>query len=89
MSSPQEIVQIREAHRIDEKALAEYLRQELEGFTEEMTVGQFAFGQSNPTYLLSTADKQFVMRKKPPGKLLPSAHAVDREYRILKALGKI
>jgi aminoglycoside phosphotransferase (APT) family kinase protein len=86
MSSPQEIVQIREAHRIDEKALAEYLRQELEGFTGEMTVRQFAFGQSNPTYLLSTADKQFVLRKKPPGKLLPSAHAVDREYRILKAL---
>ena len=88
MSSPQEIVQIREAHRIDEKALAEYLRQELEGFTGEMTVGQFAFGQSNPTYLLSTADKKFVMRKKPPGKLLPSAHAVEREYRILKALEK-
>jgi len=88
MSSSQEIVPIREAHRIDEKALAEYLRQELEGFTGKMTVRQFGYGQSNPTYLLCTKDKELVLRKKPPGKLLPSAHAVDREYRILKALEK-
>jgi aminoglycoside phosphotransferase (APT) family kinase protein len=51
-------------------------------------VSQFAFGQSNPTFLLSCRNRQYVLRKKPPGKLLPSAHAVDREYRILKALEK-
>lgn len=53
-----------------------------------MTVRQFRYGQSNPTFLISTGDREYVLRKKPPGKLLPSAHAVDREYRILKALGK-
>jgi aminoglycoside phosphotransferase (APT) family kinase protein len=43
-------------------------------------------GQSNPTFLLSTQDKQYVLRKKSPGTLLPSAHMVEREYRIMKAL---
>ena len=47
---------------------------------------KFNTGQSNPTYLLETAEKKYVLRKKPPGELLPSAHAVDREYRIIKAL---
>ena len=83
-----EIVEIREAQRFDEKALQTYLHRELEGFSGELTVRQFAFGQSNPTFLLSAGDRQYVLRKKPPGKLLPSAHAVDREYRILKALEK-
>ncbi len=87
MNTAQEIVETREAHRIDEKKLAEYLKQHLTEFSGEMTVHQFAFGQSNPTYLLSTKDDEYVLRKKPPGKLLPSAHAVDREYRILKTLG--
>lgn len=86
MSAAQEIVEIREAHRIDEAALAEYLSHELEGFSGEMRLRQFAYGQSNPTFLLSTSDKEYVLRKKPPGKLLPSAHAVEREYRIIKAL---
>ena len=86
MSNVQEIVEIREAHRIDETALIEYLSQELEGFSGEVRLQQFAYGQSNPTFLLSTADKAYVLRKKPPGKLLPSAHAIEREYRILKAM---
>lgn len=88
MSSAEEIVPIREAHRFDETALADYLRRELEGFSGEMTVRQFRYGQSNPTFLLSTGDREYVLRKKPPGKLLPSAHAVDREYRILRTLEK-
>jgi aminoglycoside phosphotransferase (APT) family kinase protein len=88
MVSVPEIGAIREAHRFDEKALAEYLRQKLDDFSGEMTVRQFGYGQSNPTFLLSWAGRQFVLRKKPPGKLLPSAHAVEREYRILKALQK-
>jgi aminoglycoside phosphotransferase (APT) family kinase protein len=81
-----EIVETREAHRIDEKKLAGYLKAHMPEFSGDMTISQFAFGQSNPTYLLSTADGEYVLRKKPPGKLLPSAHAVDREYRILKSL---
>ena len=88
MDTVPEIVEIRKAQRFDEKALENYLCRELEGFPAEMTVSQFAFGQSNPTFLLSAGDRQYVLRKKPPGKLLPSAHAVDREYRILKALEK-
>lgn len=88
MSSVEEIVSIREAHRFDEKGLADYLKGKLEGFSGRMTVCQFRYGQSNPTFLLSTADREYVLRKKPPGKLLPSAHAVDREYRIIKALGE-
>jgi aminoglycoside phosphotransferase (APT) family kinase protein len=88
MNAMPEIVEIREAHRIDEKILTEYLQQHLAEFSGEVTIRQFAFGQSNPTYLLSTEDGEYVLRKKPPGKLLPSAHAVDREYRILKTLEK-
>ena len=88
MDTIPEIVEIREAQRFNEKALEKYLRSELEGFSGELTVSQFSFGQSNPTFLLSAGDKEYVLRKKPPGKLLPSAHAVDREYRILKALEK-
>lgn len=81
-----EIVPVRAVHRFDERALAEYLRKELEGFSGALTVRQFGQGQSNPTFLLSAGGKEWVLRKKPPGKLLPSAHAVDREYRIIEAL---
>ena len=88
MSSVEEIVPVREAHRFDANVLADYLKGELEGFSGEMSVRQFRYGQSNPTFLLSTGEREYVLRKKPPGKLLPSAHAVDREYRIIKALGK-
>ena len=77
---------MREAHRLNEEALAEYLRKNLSGFSGELTVHQFGYGQSNPTFLLSASDREYVLRKKPPGKLLPSAHAVDREYRIIRAM---
>ena len=50
------------------------------------TGGQFQGGQSNPTYFLESPGGKYVLRRKPPGKLLPSAHAVDREYRVLAAL---
>ena len=86
MTSKEEIGPVREAHRLNVAALAEYLKKELKGFSGELTVHQFGFGQSNPTFLLSAAGKEYVLRKKPPGKLLPSAHAVDREYRIIKAM---
>ena len=51
------------------------------------TVEQFKGGQSNPTYKLVTPGRAYVLRRKPPGKLLPGAHAVDREYRVITALG--
>ncbi len=86
MSPADEIIPVRSAHRFDEEALARYLTGRLEGFEGDLTVRQFGHGQSNPTFLLSSGEREWVLRKKPPGKLLPSAHAVDREYRIIKAL---
>ena len=77
---------VRDTHRFDEAALARYLGARLPGDFDAMEVRQFAGGQSNPTFLLSVGDQTYVMRKKPPGKLLKSAHAVDREYRIMTAL---
>ena len=56
------------------------------GFAGPLTVKQFKGGQSNPTYLLGTPARHYVLRRKPPGKLLPSAHAVDREYRVIRGL---
>lgn len=72
--------------RIDESALAAWLEANVEGYAGPLEVSQFKGGQSNPTYQLVTPGKRYVLRRKPPGVLLPSAHAVDREYRILAAL---
>jgi len=66
--------------------LAAYLQDRLEGFNGPMTLQKFAGGQSNPTYLLETVDSTYVLRRQPFGSLLKSAHAVDREYRVLTAL---
>src|ERR687883_1539975 len=72
---------VEERHRIDAAALEKHL-----GF-RIAAIEQFKGGQSNPTYKLTAADgRRFVLRRKPPGKLLPSAHAVDREYRVISAL---
>jgi aminoglycoside phosphotransferase (APT) family kinase protein len=73
-------------HRFDEARLAEYLSAEMEGFAGPLVVRQFQGGQSNPTYHLGTPGGEYVLRKKPPGVLLPSAHAVDREYAVQSAL---
>ncbi|MDG2308510.1 MAG: phosphotransferase [Candidatus Binatia bacterium] len=86
MSKPADVGPVRERHRFDEDALTSYLRANADGFAGEVHVGQFAGGQSNPTFLIESGEKQYVLRKKPLGKLLPSAHAVDREYRVMKAL---
>ncbi len=88
MKSHEKLIPVREAHRFDEDRLAEYLTTTPAGFKGPLSVKQFEGGQSNPTFLLSTEEKQYVLRKKPPGKLLPSAHMVEREYRIMKALEK-
>ena len=73
-------------HRFDEARLAAYLGAELPGFAGPLTVRQFQGGQSNPTFHLHTPGASYVLRKKPPGVLLPSAHAVDREYAVQSAL---
>jgi aminoglycoside phosphotransferase (APT) family kinase protein len=80
------VTPVREAHRIDEIRLAAYLKAHLEDFAKPLLVRQFEGGQSNPTYLLDANGRQWVLRRKPPGTLLPSAHQVDREYRVMKAL---
>ena len=73
-------------HRIDEAALTGWLTAHVAGFSGPLEVRQFKGGQSNPTYQLITPAKKYVLRRKPPGKLLPSAHAVDREYKVIAAL---
>lgn len=79
---------VRANHRFDEAALERYLRAHVDGFDAPLGVQQFGGGQSNPTFLLTSGGKQYVMRKKPPGLLLKSAHQVDREFRIMKALAQ-
>src|ERR1700733_5650106 len=81
-----ETTPVRDAHRFDEKALEHYLTANLTGFDGPLAVRQFEGGQSNPTFIIDTAKKRYVLRKKPPGQLLPSAHQIEREYRIMKAL---
>ena len=77
---------VAEPLRFDPARLEAYLAREVPGFTGPLTVRQFKGGQSNPTYLLETPARRYVLRRKPPGKLLPSAHAVDREFRVIRAL---
>jgi aminoglycoside phosphotransferase (APT) family kinase protein len=72
--------------RFDTAALEAYLAAHAPGFAGPLGVSQFKGGQSNPTYLLETPARKYVGRRKPPGKLLPSAHAVDREFRVISAL---
>ena len=79
-------VEVLPSHRFDVGALERYLADHVEGFTGPLDVRQFRGGQSNPTYFLATPGAAYVLRRKPPGKLLPSAHAVDREYRVITAL---
>lgn len=71
---------------LDAKCLAQYLEANLDGFRGPLVVNKFAKGQSNPTYHLKASSGSYVLRRKPPGKLLKSAHAIDREFRILRAL---
>ena len=71
---------------LPEAALAAYLTSHVDGFRGPLRTTKFKGGQSNPTYLLEAASGRYVLRRKPPGTLLPSAHAVDREFRVLQAL---
>ena len=74
------------ALQIDAARLQDYLARNVPGFAGPLSAKQFKGGQSNPTYLLETPNAKYVLRRKPPGKLLPSAHAVDREFRAISAL---
>ncbi|MGE4073653.1 MAG: phosphotransferase family protein [Lysobacterales bacterium] len=71
---------------LPESALADYLSQQVPGFAGPLRASKFKGGQSNPTYLIEAASGNYVLRRKPPGTLLASAHAVDREFRVLSAL---
>ena len=79
---------VREGYRFDEAALARWMHAHVEDFADPLSVEQFKGGQSNPTYKLVTPGRSYVLRRRPPGKLLPGAHAVDREARVMSALGE-
>jgi aminoglycoside phosphotransferase (APT) family kinase protein len=78
--------EVAERLRFEVGRLETYLRDHVDGFAGPIDVRQFKGGQSNPTYLIETPARRYVLRRKPPGKLLPSAHAVDREFRVISAL---
>ena len=77
---------VRERHRVDPARLEAWMREHVPGFRGRLSILQFKGGQSNPTYRVEAGGTRYVVRRKPPGQLLPSAHAVDREYRVLTAL---
>ncbi|WIM09718.1 phosphotransferase [Enhydrobacter sp.] len=84
---PSNLTPVRDAHAFDEGRLTDYLTTHVDGCRGPLRVLQFEGGQSNPTFHLTDAGgRMYVLRKKPPGKLLPSAHQVDREFRVIKAL---
>lgn len=76
------------AQSLDLDAVGAYLSKHLPGFTGPLSCRKFEGGQSNPTFLLTTPKKNYVLRRKPPGELLKSAHAVDREFRVQEALAE-
>ena len=71
---------------LDTASLTKYLAGKIPDFEGEVTAEKFAGGQSNPTFKISAGEQQYVLRRKPPGELLASAHAVDREFRVISAL---
>ncbi len=77
---------VEERHRFDAARLEAYLRPRIDGLHGPLEIEQFRGGQSNPTYRIAAAGKRYALRRKPPGKLLPSAHAVEREFRVIGAL---
>ncbi|MCZ6509848.1 MAG: phosphotransferase [Alphaproteobacteria bacterium] len=86
-SRTDQVVPVLEQHRFETDPLVAWLDANVEGFRGPIEIGQFQGGMSNPTFLITDAGgARFVLRKKPPGELLPSAHAVDREHRITTAL---
>lgn len=83
---PSGTIEVKPQHRFDQDRLHQYLEANMVDYQGPLTVSQFEGGQSNPTFLLHTPSRDYVLRRKPPGTLMKSAHAVDREFRIIKAL---
>lgn len=81
-------MEVLDRHSFDIGALEAWMRERVDGFKGPLAVEEFRGGQSNPTFKLSSPSGEYVMRRKPPGKLLKSAHAVDREYRVMTALAE-
>jgi len=77
---------VRSGHEFDQAALEAFLASSIDDYQGPLQVTQFEGGQSNPTFLLESGNRSYVLRKQPPGELLPSAHQVDREYRVMHAL---
>ncbi|MCZ6875959.1 MAG: phosphotransferase family protein, partial [bacterium] len=87
VSSTTETAPILDQHRFDGASLERYLQAHIDGFRRPLSMGQVRGGMSNPTFVLTDGiGQRYVLRKKPPGNLLPSAHAVDREFRVISAL---
>ena len=81
-------MEVLERHQFDVSKLEDYMQEHVEGFEGKIKIEEFKGGQSNPTYKVITPNQSYVLRRKPPGKLLKSAHAVDREYRVITALNQ-
>jgi aminoglycoside phosphotransferase (APT) family kinase protein len=86
---PETIGPVRDNQRLDEGALDAWFRRHVDRPAETLVLRQFTKGASNPTYLIEAGRRRWVLRKKPPGPLLASAHQVDREYRVMAALGEV
>lgn len=87
MSWTTETTPVLDQHRFDEAALERFMKAHVEDFVAPLSIGQVRGGMSNPTFIMSGGNgNRYVLRKKPPGELLPSAHAVDREFRVISAL---
>jgi aminoglycoside phosphotransferase (APT) family kinase protein len=83
---PRETIDVLDSHQFDVNALQRYLHERIPDAHPPFVVRQFRGGHSNPTYYIETSSMRLVLRRKPPGQLLPSAHAVEREYRVMTAL---
>src|SRR5215470_18241126 len=84
--APRETIDVLDSHQFNVSALERYLCTQISGVRPPFLVRQFRGGQSNPTYYIETSTRRLVLRRKPPGHLLPSAHAIEREYRVMRAL---
>ncbi|ALG60444.1 MULTISPECIES: phosphotransferase [Citromicrobium] len=78
---------VRAGYELDRSALASWMGENVDDFAGPLEVAQFKGGQSNPTYCVTTPSRKYVLRRKPPGQILKGAHAVEREARVMKALG--
>ena len=86
MTTPPGTIAVADKDRLDEANLTRWMEANVAGFTGPLTYAKFAGGQSNPTYRIDSPSGAYVLRRKPFGPLLPSAHAVDREYRLIAGL---